>query len=76
MFYVVTLNTQLFDISTNKTRQTSIKITFKNNTYTRYNTLIVPECNPLKILHQFHHRNQVHLLTLSFIPIICYFKAL
>ena len=76
MFSVATPDTQLFEISTNKTREISIKITFKNNIFTRLRTLIVTELNPLKRLHQFHHRNQVHLLTLSSAPIICYFKVL
>ena len=53
----------------------SIKITFKNNKFTRYITPTAPEQTPLKRLHQFHNRNQVHLLTLSCIPIICYSKA-
>ena len=50
-------DTQLFDISTSKTREISINITFKNNKFIRSRILIVPEQNPLKILHQFHHRN-------------------
>ena len=38
--------------------------------------MIVPEHNPLKRFHQFHDRNQVHLLILPNIPNNCYFKAL
>ena len=34
-FYVSTPDKQLFDIYSNKTRETSIKITFKNNEFTR-----------------------------------------
>ena len=56
--------------------QISIKVTFKNNKFTTQKTLIIPEHNPLKRLYQFHHKNQVNILTLSYIPIICYFKAL
>ena len=54
----------------------SIKIAFKSNAFTRQRTLINSEHNQLKRLHQFYHRNQVNLLTLSCIPTICYFKAL
>ena len=68
--------TQLFDISTNKTTEISIKITFKKNTFTQQRTLIIPELNPLKRLHQSYHRNQVNLRTLSCIPIICYINCL
>ena len=74
--FSATPDTQLFEISTNKTREINIKITFKNNIFTRRRTLIVTEHNPLKRLHQFDHRNQVHLLTLFSAPIICYFKVL
>ena len=56
--------------------QINIKISFKNNTFTRQRTLNIPEHNPLRKLYQFHHRNQVNILTLSCVPIICYFKAL
>ena len=35
IFCVPTPDTHLFDISTNKTRKKSIKITFKKNTFTR-----------------------------------------
>ena len=62
-------DTQLFDISTKKTREINIKITFKNNKFTRSWVLFVPEHNPLKILHQFHHRNQIHLITLPCIAV-------
>ena len=56
--------------------QISIKIIFRNNIFTRQRTLNILEQNPLKRLYQFHYRNQVNILTLSFIPTICYFKAL
>ena len=56
--------------------QTSIKITFKNNTLTKQRTLIISEHNPLKRLHQFHHRNKFNLLILPCILIMCCFKAL
>ena len=36
-------------LSTSKTREISIKITFKNNKFTRWRTLIVPEHKTLKI---------------------------
>ena len=35
IFYVAAPDTQLFDISTNKTRKISIKITFKTNAFLR-----------------------------------------
>ena len=56
--------------------QISMKITFKNNTFTRQRTLNITEHNPLKRLYQFHHRNQVNILALSCTPIVYYFKAL
>ena len=40
LFSLSTPDTQLFDISANKTRDLSIKITFKNNIFTRYRTLL------------------------------------
>ena len=80
IFSVAIADTHLiFDIyliSLPKKPQISTKITFKNNKFTRQRTLNIPEHNPLKRLYQFHHRNQVNILTLSCIPIICYFKAL
>ena len=54
-YFVPTRGTQLF----NKTRKKSIKITFKNNKFTRYITPTVPEQTLLKRLHHFHNRNQV-----------------
>ena len=65
IFSLTTPHTQLFDLPTNKTREVSIKTTFKNNTFTRQRTLIIPEYNPLEKLHQLHHRNQLLILTLS-----------
>ena len=35
IFSVATSDTQLFDISANKTREISTKITFRNNKFTR-----------------------------------------
>ena len=35
MFFVAYPDTQLFDISTNKAKEISIKLTLKNNTLTR-----------------------------------------
>ena len=40
LFSLSTPDTQLFDISANKTRDLSIKITFKNSIFTRYRTLL------------------------------------
>ena len=57
-------DTQLFNISTIKAREISIKITFKNNKFIRWRILIVPEHKLLKILHQFHDINQIHIITL------------
>ena len=71
MFSVATQDAQLFHISPSKTREISIIITFKNNIFTRQRTVIAPEYNPLKRLHKFYHINQVHLLTITHIPIIC-----
>ena len=66
----------IYLISLPEKPQISIKITFRNNIFTRQRTLNIPEQNPLKRLYQFHYKNQVNILTLSFIPTICYFKAL
>ena len=35
IFSVATSDTQIFDICTNKTREISLKISFKNNKFTR-----------------------------------------
>ena len=70
-----------------KTREISIKATFKNNTFTRQRILIVPEHTTLKRLHQFVDTMNVPPETKKpssffnssfniFIPIICYLKAL
>ena len=75
-FSVATTDTEIFDTSTNKTTEISIKMTFENNIFTRQRTLIIPDHNPLKRLHQSHQRNQVNLLILSCITKICYFKVL
>ena len=65
--YLISLPTKL---------QIGIKINFKNKTFTRQRILNIPEHNPLMRLYQFHHSNQVDIVTLSCVPIICYFKAL
>ena len=70
-----------------KTTEISLKITFKNNTFTRQRILIVPEHSTLKRLHQFaapmkvppDNKKQSSFFNSSFnifIPTICYFKAL
>ena len=43
---------QIYKYLISKTREISIKLTFKNNTFTRSRILIVPEHATLKRLHQ------------------------
>ena len=78
---------QTYNYLISKTREISIKVTFKNNTFTTERILIVPEHTTLKILHQFVATMNVPPDTKKpgspfsssfniFISIICYLKAL
>ena len=37
--------------------------------------IFLPEHKPLKRLYQFHDRNQVNILILFCVPIMCFFKT-
>ena len=78
---------QIYKYLISKTREISIKLTFKNNTFTRQRILIVPEHATLKRLHQIVTIMNVPPNTKKssssfnssfniFMPIICYVKAL
>ena len=78
---------QIYKYLISKTREISIKLTFKNNTFTRQRIVIVPEHATLKRLHQVVTIMNVPPNTKKpsssfnssfniFMPIICYVKAL
>ena len=78
---------QIYNYLISKTREISIKLTFKNNTFTRSRILIVPEHATLKRLHQIvttmngppNTKNPSSFFNSTFnifMPIICYVEAL
>ena len=57
IFSAATPDTQLFHIYTKKYHKNKYKNYLQKNMFRRQGTLIIPENNPFKRLHQFHHKN-------------------